>query len=932
MKPLRLTMSAFGSYATVTEIDFSRQKKGLFLITGDTGAGKTTIFDAITYALYDQTSGGERNGNMMRSQYAKNSVETYVEFEFLYAGKVYKVRRNPDYRIERKLKNGTTKERKVAHGVELTLPDGTVYPEKKNATDEKIAEIIGLTVDQFTQIVMIAQGDFLKLLYTKSDERKQIFSKLFRTDVYLRVQENLRRRSTLMDEQLQENERALVQEQGRIILPQIEEKEDDIKELSLDKLVDLIKEQEQKIAALQEQKRRELEQLNREISRVEAENKLFITLEKLRTTEEKLQQQESEEEERKRLIAAAKKAEKAAIEEDRFLDRLWQQKETIQSVEKMSRWLTEFGIKYQKQETLIKEWEEELKAQTETAGKEIHHMEESLPEYAKLSAARKRETEAKALLEKAERELLQRQKQRAARLSELQKKLEAAVREQQESGEKWKQAVGEAETASKHYERTYRSFLAEQAGILAQALESDSPCPVCGSTVHPVPAVLSENAVSEEDVKQSRQKRQRADEAVEQSHHRFEEKKAICSEINLLLVQEQSTQIDRKEADERNRDYVECQKEVARIREGLLFQTEEEVIAKIKEQQEMLRKKKADFDKKRNSQELLKQELDVRQGQFLQEQEKAKQLEKECAQAGKVFDEALQKAGFTREEYRKARLSEKKVNAIEKESSDYLQKRQQNAGEIKALETATAGKQMSDTTELTKQIFEGECERKRLEREHLVMHTAYTTNKSVLENSRSFMEQQTRLREQDQIVKSLYRTANGRLAGSAKIDFETYIQRQYFRQIINEANKRLLTMSNQQFMLKLKEEQSAGRKSNEGLDLSVYSLVTDSERDIKTLSGGESFLAALAMALGLSDIATRNAGAIHLDMMFIDEGFGSLDVQSRTQAIEVLDELAGNSRMIGIISHVTEMKEQIDRKLMVTRSDKGSRAVWENEL
>ena len=226
-------------------------------------------------------------------------------------------------------------------------------------------------------------------------------------------------------------------------------------------------------------------------------------------------------------------------------------------------------------------------------------------------------------------------------------------------------------------------------------------------------------------------------------------------------------------------------------------------------------------------------------------------------------------------------------------------------------------------------IKELEMERRRLEKEHLAMHTAYVTDASVLEHCSSYLEKKKALEEEDWVVKSLFRTANGRLTGSAKIDFETYIQRQYFKQIIHEANKRLLTMSGHQFMLKLKETSSSGRKSNEGLDLSVYSLVTDSERDIKTLSGGESFLAALAMALGLSDIATRKAGAVHLDMMFIDEGFGSLDEQSRKQAIEVLDQLAGGDRLVGIISHVTELKEQIDHRLLVTRTDKGSKAVWE---
>ena len=209
MKPEKLVMSAFGSYAGRTKIDFTKQRGGLFLITGDTGAGKTTIFDAITYALYNQTSGGERNGAMMRSQYAKPADETYVEFSFSYAGASYRVRRNPDYKIIKQLKNGKRKEQKVPAGVELVLPDGSVLPEKRNATDAKIEEIVGLTKEQFTQIVMIAQGDFLKLLYAKSDDRKEIFSKLFRTGSYWRIQEKLRRRSGEMDDAIAENARGI---------------------------------------------------------------------------------------------------------------------------------------------------------------------------------------------------------------------------------------------------------------------------------------------------------------------------------------------------------------------------------------------------------------------------------------------------------------------------------------------------------------------------------------------------------------------------------------------------------------------------------------------------------------------------------------------------------------------------------------------------
>ena len=192
MKPLKLTMSAFGSYAGKNVIDFTGQQQGIFLITGDTGAGKTTIFDAITYALYNQTSGGERNGNMMRSQYAQPETETYVELEFLYRGQTYRVCRNPDYKITKTLKNGKIREQKVPHSVELTMPDGTVFPEKKNATDAKIIEILGLTADQFSQIVMIAQGDFQKLLLAGTADRSEIFRKMFHTEFYRELQNPLR--------------------------------------------------------------------------------------------------------------------------------------------------------------------------------------------------------------------------------------------------------------------------------------------------------------------------------------------------------------------------------------------------------------------------------------------------------------------------------------------------------------------------------------------------------------------------------------------------------------------------------------------------------------------------------------------------------------------------------------------------------------------
>lgn len=873
MKPLTLIMSAFGSYAGKTTIDFSKQEQGIFLITGDTGAGKTTIFDAITYALYNQTSGGERNGSMMRSQYAKDGTETYVEFTFSYGGEIYKVRRNPDYRMMRQLKNGKSKEQKVAGSVELTLPDGTVFPEKKTGTDAKILEIVGLTREQFTQTVMIAQGEFLKLLYTKSDERKQIFSKLFQTGAYWGIQERLRRRSAAMDFRIEENERAMEQEQARIIYPEGVETEEE--KPALEDVVEFVREKEKEFEKLLKERQKELERISGEIKSAEDTELLFGNLEKARAKGQKLKEQEPEDNSRKEQIVAAKKAVKASGEEEKYNSKQQELENSRKEEKKLTQQIEGAGIKYQQRETLLRDREKTLHSEEEEVKRNIHRIEESLPDYEKLTIAAEKEREAKSHY--AEAEMCYHKM-----LSRKMGQVELFIRQEQEQKQA-REALGEkqrlAEAVAQQYDKKYKLLLKGQAGILAEHLEEGTPCPVCGSTHHPKPAERSGNAVSEEDVERAKQQREQAETAREQMRQKFETVKLALSETNMQLQQEREN-----------------------------------------------------FEKERRAQERLKQDIDVKQGQLKQEQEKKKQLEKEEKQAQKAFEAALEKAGFADiAAYRAVKLSERSIEALEKKCREYGEQCQNNAGEMKSLEKAVAGKERVDITALKLCQKEAERRRKETERQRLAMHTAYETDHAVLENSRRYIEEAEKLKEQDAVVKSLYKTASGRLSGSAKIDFETYIQRQYFEQIIREANKRLLVMSNRQFMLKLKEESSAGKKSNEGLDLSVYSLVTDSERDVKTLSGGEAFLAALSMALGLSDIATRNAGAIHMDMMFIDEGFGSLDVQARTHAIEVLNELAGNHRMIGSISHVTELKEQIDRKLVVIRSDKGSKAAWSEE-
>ena len=928
MKPLKLTMSAFGSYAGKNVIDFTGQQQGIFLITGDTGAGKTTIFDAITYALYNQTSGGERNGNMMRSQYAQPETETYVELEFLYRGQTYRVRRNPDYKITKTLKNGKIREQKVPHSVELTMPDGTVFPEKKNATDAKIIEILGLTADQFSQIVMIAQGDFLKLLYTKSDERKMIFSKLFRTDIYWKIQENLRRKSMEMDERIQENDRAFEQEKSRIILlPESEE-------LPLDELVERLRERLKDALKEQNLRRANVEELNKKITKYEEINKLFVSLEKIRQTGKELEARQAESKERRQQIENARKADKVLVAEQQNLRQQQEVEQSAQAIAKMTETLANDQEMFESLKTQLQEVEAIKKREAADIQKKMLALEQSFPSYEALQNARSEEQQAKKVWEdlgKTSEESFHKKEAGIAALKEQQKRQEQVV---EQTKKNWEQTSLSASESAKHYEHMYEAFLKEQAGILAENLSAGCPCPVCGSTVHPDPAKLSDHAVTELEVEQAKKTRAAAEEKRDLAYLAFEAEKTKKQKLAQAVEKEEADfvlaqTIAKQQRKEAEQNYVSLQKIAEQIREKLVYPSLAEAKKQYAAMQKALEAAEQEIAKKRQKVSELAEAMNTLKGQKLAEEENQKTAKKLAAKTEKEYAKLLEKSGFVSEEtYHLAILPERSRSKLEREEKEYESQCLRQQSEQKLLEKQVSGKTYTDTTELNEQLKAEKQVLKEAEKTYMELHTAYENDRAVLQNCAVYLEKGKKLESEDQVIKSLSKTANGRLSGSAKIDFETYIQRQYFKQIIHEANKRLLTMSNHQFILKLKEEANTGRKTNEGLDLSVYSLVTDSERDVKTLSGGESFLAALAMALGLSDIVERSAGAIHPDMMFIDEGFGSLDAQSRQQAIEVLAELAGDSRMVGIISHVTELKEQIDRKLVVSRTDKGSRAVW----
>ena len=446
MRPVILEMSAFGSYAETVKIDFTRVQNGLFLITGDTGAGKTTIFDAITYALYGQTSGGKRDGNMMRSQYASEETDTYVEFTFSYQKKQYTVRRNPEYlRLgKRRYADGSPRYVKESSKVELTLPDGSVFAGKKKETDQKIVEIMGMDAEQFTQIAMIAQGDFLKLLYAESRERKKIFSQIFHTRYYYQVQEALKKQATDSYVALQDNMKDLRREMERVELAgealvcEEAKRWEELKKLNVppyDETIELMetldaqmqmKEQDkkQRVTVLQ----KEMDEMRSVIREAETVNQLFLVCERSEKEIGDLENQTEEYKSKGLLLERIKCAEKLIP-----VEKAWEKAE--QDISKVKADIHTFEEKLLVlQQDIVKKKERKEDEDKNFAEKEpewtnqIVRLQDALPLYEQIEELKERS----ALLEHQRKATMD-------QLADVRKELDELVRQKNEAKEIQKQ-------------------------------------------------------------------------------------------------------------------------------------------------------------------------------------------------------------------------------------------------------------------------------------------------------------------------------------------------------------------------------------------------------------------------------------------------------------------------------------------------------------
>lgn len=1010
MRPTRLVMSAFGSYAEKTEIDFSKIPGGLFLITGDTGAGKTTIFDAITYALYGQTSGGKRDGNMMRSQYADEDSETYVEFEFAYQGETYKIRRNPEYQRlgKRKYADGSPRYVKETSKVELTLPDGNVFAGKKKETDAKIVEIMGIDADQFTQIAMIAQGDFLKLLHAESKERRKIFSKIFHTKYYFQIQEQLKKQSQELYFQLKTNVEDSKKEMDRAELPADKEIEKHWKELKkselppyeetqevLGQMIEIFCGQQAAEDELAGKLNDELEKLNAKIQKTSVVNGLFQALDKAKEDRISLEKQEEEVQDKRRLVKQIHQAEKLLPEKEAF-------EAAKKAVENSTAILKELSGKAND----CKEKLAEKKYEMEQAEKLFQEKEPQLTEemiqirnsYEKYELIeRLGEKESKLCisireLEKKLDECLQNQNIYAEKKKKLifqliftrLEELEKAASDCLKSHNRTVELRRRYQAASELYECRYAIFLREQAGILAEKLIDGEPCPVCGSKSHPMKTPLSSEAVSQKMVEEAKENRNCCEKERDHQASIYQEMlekylkcKSTFGEMLLkytdLALDEEETdfskdgelsqkirsffgnpewkmqrgksdmesnleqlKLEEKENDDRIEEvksalqeekdsYNQVRTELRTRQEGLYFPTKRKASERVNELECELVSMRTKREKSQKQYQDIRVELERLKAKY-ETEEKLLHKNMEVRETEEErFTESLTAHGFTVETLVMLLNESKKLQELEAAIQEYEKKVQETEGRIKELKLQTENESYTDLTEAYVKKKELEKEVSLVQERKLAIYSNLKKNQEVKARLEKIYRAKEELQKKYEMVSNLSRTANGNLSGSVKLDFETYVQRQYFKRIIHAANKRLVKMTNGEFILQCRDVKNLGNQGQAGLDLDVYHMLTDSVRDVKTLSGGESFMASLSMALGLADIVQNAAGGIRLDTMFIDEGFGSLDDISREQAIKVLNELAGADRLVGIISHVNELKEQIENKLIVVRTEKGSK-------
>lgn len=907
MRPLKITMSAFGPYAGEVTLDMQKLgKSGIYLITGDTGAGKTTVFDAISYALYGEASGNYRENTTLRSKYASADTPTFVELEFEYNNEIYKINRNPEYPRPNKRGEGFTKQ---SANAELVMPDGSVITKIKDVS-AKVEEIIGINKNQFSQIAMIAQGDFRKLLNCETNERSKIFRKIFKTEPYHNIEIKL---SSLFNElkRNREKEKSGIEQ----YINQLKCNENDTLSLELEraKSGDVLIEDVIKLAGeiinkdtLEYTKtQKNIESINEEIEKINSNIKLY---ENQGATKKAYAKASAQLEEFKTKRNDCEKAYKSAEAQRERLDDLTRKINLINSkmpkydeLKSLENSIKERTQSFEKSNNLLKLKQKEITS----LEKEIDEKSKALEEVKGADLLAQKLTVQKEEINK-----------KAEALKELKTEIDRCKTEQKnlKNAQSFaKSALDEYGALENEYNQIYIAFFNEQAGIIADELKDGEPCPVCGSTSHPNLARKSENAPSQADVESAQNLVKKAQEKADKARDTASALKSRVDEIaaNVKSAAKKLFGTDDNVFDDYNSNINALKKE---------YDCTLALLKTANEKLNLYKKLDKEIPKIQEKQKSLSDEISTLNTQKASDEAFISENTKRVTSIKSELDfESADLAKDKLKEY--TNLSNDIKNAIEKNKNDFddiKSKYDTQKGTKASLENALKEFKEIDLASLNEKSLKLNEHKKDVDKTAKSLYSRIENNKSRVDDISKKRDILKGYDDKYVWLKALSETANGDISGKEKITLETFVQMTYFDSIIRKANIRLLTMSDGQYEL-VRRSDAETLKKNEGLALDVIDHFNGSSRSVSTLSGGESFMASLCLALGLSDEIQSSNGGIKLDTMFVDEGFGSLDGEALDRALSALTSLSQGNRLVGIISHVDALCDRIDNKIVITK-------------
>lgn len=930
MRPLLLRLCAFGPYAGEETLELERLGRGgLFLITGDTGAGKTTVFDAVCYALFGRLSGQVRGVDTVRSDFAPPTRETFVELEFEHRGKRYRIRRTPEYQRAKARGEGLTTHLPTA---QFWPPDGLPV-EKIKEVNRAVEELLAINADQFRQIAMIAQGEFVTLLNTAGEERSKVLRQIFGTGALRAAQEKLKalaadcnRENQQAAQRLRQYFAGLRAPEGSLLQSQLQEllaqegcvyRCGEVQALA-SQILGRDEEQQGRLAAQAGQLDQEIEQGGMALERAVRDRQLRLQRQELLEALPAVQ-------------AAAQQAQK-----DSATLALWQAART----QVLPQWqLAQAAVgavaqaqqKQQAQQRALAGLERQQRAQQQAYGQAQAAQARAQQLAAQLAAA-----QSQAQLQLAQWHHQAEQAEAAqAQLARLRARY-AAQRQAQKEAEEKARAFAAARAGAAQVQAELAAaeqlFWQNQAGALAAALQAGQPCPVCGSTHHPAPAAHAQGAPTQSRLDQlkqaaeaARQQMQQAAlasgtaaQAAEAQQQLFQQEAAALLEQNGCPVPATEGLMEALGA--LGQALAAQQRE---LRRATAAQQQRQGELQALEQQKGLLEQQAAAGA--TAWQEYQSQLAVAQNLLA---ERAAQLcgaEGSAQAAQRRFEQALAQAGFgSAEAWQQACVPQEQLQALEQGIQQARQAAAQHQSRLDALAQQLQGAAPADPVALEQALQQKKQQRAGLQAQLQQLATRVAINGEALANIRAAEKENEKAQRRAAVIDQLNRTANGTLAGGlGKKQFEQHVLATYFEQAVQAANRRFVAMTGGQYELLCHNRADNSRQST--LDLDVYDNYTGKVRSVRSLSGGESFQAALALALGLSDSIQSSAGGVQIDAMFIDEGFGTLDADALEKALEALAALTQGDRLVGVISHVPELKERIEKQVVVTKTPQGSR-------